>query len=525
MKKDTNKKNSRTQNSIRNMTTSMGGQLLNTLLQFVVRTIFIQTLGKSYLGINGLFSNILTMLSLTELGLDTAINFKLYKPLAEKDEKRVRVLMKFYKDAYRLVAIAVTVLGLCVIPLLPKLIKDYDSLEGLGINATVIFLLYLMQSVSSYMFFASRSAIIKADQKMYKINVAGYFVNLGKSVTEIIVLFLTKNFVLYTFVAIAFTIIGNGIYAYIAKRDYAYAFKKEEEKLSKAEIKDMFKDLGALFVNKINNVVIKSTDNLVLSSVLGLAIVGLYSNYFLFYTTIKTILSKLLSSVKASAGNLFAVESTEKKYNFFEIMNFIAVLIFGIGAVGVAVVADELITVWIGSDYVIPQPFSIILSIEIIFTGLKINLGQIRNVSGAFRQMWFRPIIGIIINLVVSIVMVNFIGINGVLIGTISADILANFMVDPKIIYKVAFENYRPVSEYYVRNIKYLLVLLLIGILDKFICANLLVGFGWISVIVHSVICGISVPVIFLLLFHNKKECQYFINKFSKVLKKKKLKK
>ena len=144
---------SRIKNTLLNILTSLGGQLLATILKFVTRTVLIHTLGKAYLGINGLFSDILTMLSLTELGLDTAINFKMYKPLAEKDAQRVRVLLIFYKQAYRIIGIIILLLGLCLIPALPYLIKDYGSLNALGIDAVLIFVLYLLQSVSSYLFF------------------------------------------------------------------------------------------------------------------------------------------------------------------------------------------------------------------------------------------------------------------------------------------------------------------------------------------------------------------------------------
>lgn len=515
------KNNSRTKNSILNLLTGFGGQLFTTVLSFVVRTVFIRTLGKEYLGINGLFSNILSMLSLTEFGLDTAINFKLYKPLAEHDECRIRVLMKFYRNAYRIVGAVILVLGLCLIPALPLLIKDYDSLEALGINAVLIFVLFLLQSVSSYLFFASRSAIIKADQKQHIVDISEWCVSIFKTVSSIVILLMFKNFVLYTASIIAFSILQNFVNAIIAKRLYRYAFTPTKDKLSKEELVDTFKDLSAVFVNKANNVVVKSTDNIVLSAFIGLAIVGLYSNYLLFYTTIRSILSRVYTAFKASAGNLFAIESTKTKYQFFENMNYLSALLFGTACVGVAVVADELITVWIGSEYVIPQPFALLVGIEILFVGLKLNLGQIRNVAGAFRQMWFRPILGIIINLGVSIVFVQFLGIYGVLIGTIAADVLANFLVDPSIIHKHVFENIKPVSTYYFRNFLYFLVLAVVGLLDWLFCQNVLVGYGWLSVIVHAVVCGASVPLSFLLVFRKRHETAYFLDKARSILRRK----
>ena len=187
------KTQSRTRNSLINLMTGIGGQMLVTILSFVTRTVFIHTLGKAYLGINGLFADILSMLSLTELGVDSAIVYRLYKPLAEHDEKRVRVLLKFYKTAHRVIGAAILVLGLTLIPLLPVLIKDYDSLAALQVNAALIFVLYLMRSVSSYWFFAYRSTIMRANQKKYILDIADYVVTIASNAAQIFVLVFLKN--------------------------------------------------------------------------------------------------------------------------------------------------------------------------------------------------------------------------------------------------------------------------------------------------------------------------------------------
>ena len=195
---------SRTKNSLINVMTSTGLQFCSTILKFIVRTVFIHTLGKQFLGVNGLFSDILTMLSLTELGFDTAINFKLYKPLVDKDEKRIRVLMKFYKQAYRVIGTVILIMGIALIPLLPVLIKDYDSLEVLGINAVVIFMLHILRTVSTYLFFAYRSALIKADQKKYILDLVDILVEIANAIAKILVLVFLKDFMLYTATVIFF---------------------------------------------------------------------------------------------------------------------------------------------------------------------------------------------------------------------------------------------------------------------------------------------------------------------------------
>lgn len=502
---------SRTQNSLINLLTGTAGSVLVTVLKFVTRTVFIATLGREYLGINGLFADIMSMLSLTDLGLGLAMNFKLYKPLAERDEHRVRLLMKLYRDAYRIVGLAIGVLGLCMIPFLPLLISDIDSLYPLGVNPVLIFVIYLMQSVSSYLFWASCSAVVRADQRSYLLNIAGYVITLATNVVQILILIFWRDFIAYTVTVIVFNLIQNGVNAAIAKRLYPYAFEKTKERLDRREIRDIFKDLGALFIYQANGVAVRATGNIVLSAFIGLGIVGLYSNYMMFYTAVNTILMQVYNAIKASAGNLFAVSDEDKKYRFFRTMNFATIMLYGTACVGVAVVADEAISCWLGADFVIAQPFALLLGVEILFAGLKANLGQIRNVSGLFRQMWYRPLLGIMINLAVSIVTVQFLGINGVLLGVIMSAVCANFLIDPGVIYKHAFGSCRPVREYYLSNFGYMLVLVLTGLADSWICRNVFVGHGWFSLIFHVIVCGLSVPGALMLVYGRSPECRHIM--------------
>ncbi len=179
---------SRTKNSVLNLTFGFSARLFLLLMRFVTRTIFINTLGKSYLGINGLFSNILMLLSTAELGISTAIALRLYKPLAEEDDERTRLLLKFYRQAHRVIGCIIIILGLLLIPALPVLIKDYGRLERLGINATLIFILFLTQSAVDHLFFAYRSVIISADQKAYIADTVGIVVAVLNNIVQIAVL-------------------------------------------------------------------------------------------------------------------------------------------------------------------------------------------------------------------------------------------------------------------------------------------------------------------------------------------------
>ena len=503
--------NSRSANSLRNFATGIGGQFLSILLRFIARTVFIHTLGKEYLGISGLFTDVLTMLSLTELGMDTAIHYRMYKPLAEHDDRRIRILLNFYKQAYRVVGATILVLGLCLIPFLPYLIKDYDSLAKLNINAILVFILYLLQTVFTYLFFAYCSSVVIASQKKYLLDIANYIVTIIDYAVRIVVLIIWKSFIGYLIVGIFASLIKNVVRAIIAKKKYPQFFLKESGKLDKEEIRDMLKDCGALFTYKANTVVLKATDNLVLSSFIGLGIVGLYSNYLMLYTTLRNLLHQIYNAISASMGNLFAKEDTKKTYSFFQTMNYMTAIAYGTVSVGIAVCSNELICTWLSEEYVISQPFAVLIGIELLLSGLQSNLGQVRNASGIFQQLWYRPLIGIVVNVVVSVIMVNYCGIYGVIIGTIVAYVSTIFMVDPYVIHKYSFNNYKPVSEYYKKNLLYFAVLFIVGLLDHLFCSNVFVGHGWFSVIVHICFTGISVPIVFLILFKKTEECQYLL--------------
>ena len=512
--------NSRTKNTIYNFASSIGGQVLSIVLQFAVRTVFIHTLGKSYLGIGGLFSNILTMLSLAELGVGNAIIFKLYKPLADKDYHRITLLMKFYRQVYKLIGLVIAVLGLSLIPFLPYLIKDYDTLAALHINAALIFCLYLFQSVSSYLFFAYKSAIIRANQQEYLLNVTEYIFSVGLAVAQIVLLLVYPNFELYLALKIINVIIKNMIWARMADRQFPYINEKTKDSISKAEIRDIFKDCGALLLYKLNGVVLKATDNIVLSSFLGLGMVGMYSNYYIFYTTLQTLFSKTFGAVAHSLGNLHAVDKGRHEYQIFRVVNLIAVILGGTACVGIFICADEFVLAWVGQDWIIAQPFSLLMGIELITLSIRHALGRYRSAMGLFQQAKYRPLFGMIINLLVSVVLVRTWGICGVLVGTIAADWLTVMWYDPIIIHKYGFKAPEQTMGYFLRLAKSIAVIALVGAMDYVICTHILTDMGWFSVIAHAVICGITVPTALLAAYVGSYEGKYLLKAASRVVKK-----
>ena len=507
-------KNTRTKNSALSLVTGIGGQLLNEALRFITRTVFIYTLGKMFLGINGLFAEIMTMLSLTNLGVGTAIIYRLYKPIAENDEHQVRILLKFYKKAYQAIGAVILVLGLCLLPFLEVLIKDYDRLGSIGLNAKVVYLLFLGQSVVSYFFFAYRNCVFAADQKQYVVNSVNMVTSIVTAIVQIAVLYLWHDFIIYLLVGIIDGVLKSLVIAVLAYKQYPNFFKKESDSLPAEEVKSMFKDCSALVLYKMNGVVQKSTGNFILSAFIGLAIVGMYSNYFVIYAALRQLSNQLFTALRGSMGNLFASKaSIEDKYRFFEIMNFLTIIIFGTIAVFFCVNINELVFCWIGNDYIIPQPFPLLLGIEVLIMGLALNLNQIRNVTGLFRQMWTRPLLSMTTNLVVTLIAVQFIGIYAIPLGYIISVTTTNLIADPIVIHKSGFQNLKSVSSYYKRNIKYILVLILGGGTSWFINSYVLTNPSWLSFIFHTFVSIIVTNLLLIVFFHNRMEFKYLTMK------------
>lgn len=509
---------SRINNSIKNSISSMGGQLLTLILGYVSRSIFIKTLGAQYLGISGLFTNIISILSLSELGIGTAIIFNMYKPLAENDKHRIYILMKFYKTSYRIIGLAITILGCVLMPFLSKLIKSPPEF----INLYLVFTLFLLQSVSSYFFYAYKSSLLRADQKAYIVTIIGYYFTLISNLIQIACLIIFKNYYYYLVIMILTNIIQNIVIARKNDAMYPYVNEKSNDKLTKSEMKEILKNCYALTLYQANYVVITATDNLVLSMYIGLDIVGKYSNYTLLTGNLKRILSMVFNSFNASLGNLHADTkiSLDKEVTVFFVANFISALLYGICAIGISVVANQFIEIWIGKVFILPQTFVLLLSIDLYFYGLQKVTALYRSTMGLFQQAKYRPLAGAIINIVVSIVLVVPLGINGVLIGTISAGLLTYSWFDPFILFEHGFN--RSPLKYYMKNIQYLIIIVCSGLLT-YVVAKVL-PFHGLSYILIAGSLSILIPcIMFIICFGKTDEFHYICSVLKFVIERRKV--
>lgn len=452
-------KMSRTQNSVRNIVYNLLNVILTLTLMFGVRTIFIRTLGVQYLGLNGVFQNIFQFLSLAELGIGSAIVFRLYEPLNKGNERRIASLMMFFKQAYRVISIIIVIMGLVLLPFLGAIIGDQAD----NINIYLVFAIYLAQTLSSYLFFAYKTTLLQADQREYIISKYSNYVILGSSLAEVLILYFYQSFIGYLLVVVASNILKNFLVSRRVDKDYPYT-SKYSDRIDIEELKDMFKDFFAAFLYRIDNVILSSTDNLVLTYFIGLSTVGFYSNYTLLGSSVKRFLSPILSSIRASLGSFIAQKGNEESYRIFQVINLMTIILYGGASIGLFILSNKFVTVWIGEDFVLSTSFVLFFSLEFYLKGMQLFLAQIRNAMGLFQQLKYRPLMSIIINLVLSIVLVQFLGLIGVLLGTISAGVLTNMIFDPIVIHTYGF-HYKT-STYFLKNAYYFFLMILAGFLS-----------------------------------------------------------
>lgn len=515
----------RSQNSFLNFLTGLFSALLVPLLGFITRSVFLRTLGADYLGIEGLFSNILTMLSLADLGFGVAISYELYKPLEESDHTRIQALMKLYRNLYVVIGFVIVGIGLCLIPVLPYLVEDYETLSELGLNGVLIFLMYLFNTASSYWFFAYKSTLVNAAQKSYILTVLGYAVSIASSVAQILVLTLTHSFVFYLLTIILFTIIRDLINMVICDRRYPYLKEKTDAKISKSERRRIFKDCYAIFLHQANGVVLNASDTVILSAMAGLSVVGHYANYLSIKSAVTTILSVFTNAVRASVGSIFSTGNKEWSLLLFRVSQFVVCWLFGIGAIGFSILADDFISLWIGADFivsswtvngtVIATPIALLIGIEIFIIGNTNLISVFRNASGTFQPLKYRPIASILLNLIISFFTVPYLGIAGCILGTIISLVSTELIIDPIVIYRHSL-NTSPAG-FFLRTLLYAITVAIAGLIAWWLC-SLIPLTGLLGFIVHGCIC-VAVPcVIFVICFCRTQEFRFLLNTAKDVL-------
>lgn len=504
---------SRTNNSIKNTKYAIIGQGVGITLNFISRSVFISVLGTEYLGLNGLFSNILSMLSLAELGIGTAITYSLYEPLAKNDLFKIKALMNLFKNAYRLISIFIFIVGLLLIPFLDYFVEDGYHLNE---NIILIYLLFLINSSISYLLSYKRTLII-ADQKKYLDTINRYTVLTILTLCQIGSLIITKNYLLFLIIQILFSIFENISISIIVNRIYPYIRTKEKVFLDERVKKEIQKNTVAMMAHKIGGILVNGTDNLIISKYLGLFAVGIYSNYLLIFNALNSLISQIFSSITASVGNLNATSDEKKSYEVFEIIYFMNFWIFSICSVCLMAVLNPFISIWIGEQYLLNKFTILILILNFYINGMRNSVNVFKNTYGLFWNDRYKSLIEAALNIIFSIILIQHYGITGVFIGTLISALLTNLWIEPYILFKYGFKL-SPIK-YFKKYLAYILITFLMAVIINWSVSMIIID-SIIILIFISLFIFIIVNILFFIIFWNDKKLKLLITLIPFLIKK-----
>lgn len=490
----------RTKNSFKNALFSFGNTFIITILSFFARKIFVEVLSTYYLGLNGLFTNLISMLALAELGIGTAITFSLYEPLANDNKEKIKALMQFYKKAYYIIAGIIFSSGFILSFFLDYIVKESERGSG---YLQIVFILFLLNTSITYLFSYKRT-LITADQKKYKLvpYLTGFRVVL--IIAQITVLILTQNFILYLITKIIVTIIENLVINRYINKKYQFIKNDITTDLPVEEKKLIKKNVKAMFLHKIGDYIINGTDNIIISSFINVSTVGLYSNYGLIINTVKKFLMNIFTSMTASFGNLIAEENQLRQQEVFNQFNFLAYWVFSWATICLYVLVNPFITLWLGQEYLIDQTIINIVLINFFLVGMRVPLGVVKTSAGVFEQDKYVPLIQSFVNLTVSIIMVQYWGLTGVFVGTLASSIAVPNWYRPIVVYKYVFDS--SVIDYFKRFFVYSLVLIINIFITSMIQKQFFGEINLLNFIINMFLCLIIPNLFIILVFYKTKD-------------------
>lgn len=486
----------RTKNSVRNIAMGFLNKFVMLLVPFIIRTIIIYLLGTNYVGLNSLFISILTVLSLTELGFGSAIVFFLYKPIAENDTKTICALLNLYRKIYYIIGSVILVLGLGLMPFLEVFI---ESDIPAGLNIYVLYGMYLANTVATYFFFGYKNAILKAVQRndiISNITTVVYLLMYG---IQIAVLFATKNYYIYVLLIPLFNIVLNIATAIYTQKKYPqYIAKGKEYNVDK---KDMKQKVSGLMMSKIGAATRNTFDSIVISSFIGLTQVGIYNNYYYILTALAGIFAVILNSILAGIGNSIAVESREKNYRDFRIINFMYMLISGAATVCLVTLTQPFMEIWVGEELMFPTYISFLFC----FYFYLLRQGDISSIYFNAIGLWWkgkwRYLIEAVLNLALNIVLGKYFGVLGIIVATIATILCFSYLYGSTFIFKYYFGK-KHYWNYIFRNVAYFFVTLTAAAAAYYLCSFItLEGDKWILVGAWFIKLAISVAVSLLVFY------------------------
>lgn len=503
---------SRTKNATRNLVFGTITRIYNLIVPFIMRTVVIYWLGMEYEGLGGVFSSVLSVLNLAELGVGSAMTFSMYKPIAQQDTMRICALMRLYKLYYRAVGAIILVIGLAIMPALPLLIKKDLPPD---INLYALYLINLTTTVVSYWLFAYKNCLLFAHQRNDIGDKIGYIINTLKYGVQIAVLYFTRNYYLYVMLALLGGIVGNIVTAIVV--DKLYPQYKAFGKLPKEEVQIINKRIKDLFTSKIGSVVYDSADTLVISAFLGLTALAKYQNYFYILSAVFGFVTLITSSSLAGIGNSLVTESEEKNYCDLRKFTFLLSWLSAFCICCFACLYQPFMTLWVGKDNLLPYGMVLILCAYFIIRQINNLLNLYKDAAGMWHEDRWRPLICSLVNLVVNLIMVQFWGLYGILLSTIIAMLVVGMPWLTHNLFTVVFHcSWKP---YVGRTLRYVALAAICCGACVGICHFITLSSLIVTMILRFLVCALLPNAVFFIAYRKTDEFVYFAGLLNRLTK------
>lgn len=503
-------KYNRTANSLRNSVSGMINKWITLLLPFFIRTVIINILGAEYLGLSSLFTSILQVLNLSELGFSSAVVSSMYKPIAENDSDTICALMNLYKKVYRIIGCVILIAGLLVMPFLPKLIKGSWPSD---INIYLLYIIYLFNTAISYFLFAYKTCLLTAHQRNDISNNVGTCVSIAQYTVQIVLLLVFKNYYLYILVHPVMVIVTNLVNAHYASKLFPKYVCRGE--LSQVQSEDIKKKVAGLLISKIGIVSRNSMDSIFLSAFFGLTTVAMYGNYYYIMGSVQGFLGVLIISIQAGIGNSVASETVEKNYHDIKKFLFMYMWLAGWCTVCLFCLYQPFMYIWVGEK--LTFPFSVMVLFCMYFYTLCQGdvCGAYSNAVGYWWKVKQKYIVETVLNLVLNFTLVILWGVHGIIVATMLSILIVSYSMGIPYLYKFYFKGISMIPMYLMQA-AYAGATIINCAVTYFICSLLPLGIQWFFV--RVIICMIVPNVLYVLFYFRTEFFKEMLDLLSRII-------
>ena len=473
----------RKKNTTLNILITSISRIIFLLIGFFTRKAIIQLIAVEYLGLNSLYANVLDLLNLAELGLGVAIQVRMYEPLVNNDYAKVAYLLSFARKIYMYIGLIVLVVGIGASFLLQYVIKDSPFNIWYVRGAFLISVI----GISLSYFCADKRLFFEANERYFYITVCETIVKVIVTVIALVLLYFTKEYLFYSGV-IALSSFTTNLFLYIIfKRKYAIYCSSYNKELYVNEIVEIKKNLKDVVPMKLGVFVFTSTDSVIISTFIGLTFVAIYSNYNLLFVSLLSISSIVSTALVSTFGKMEKENSNrDNLFNKYRVYTNLQFMFSSFTTVCMLLLVDKFIYLWVGDGLYIGAVCVVLFCLNYFIHSLFQPLSTLYTSTGKFRQDKVCMIISAIMNIVISVVLVIFIGLPGVIIGTLCANLFT--YITRTIVIEKGYFN-RSSFEIMIRPIIQLIILVIETVICFYAIKNISLANKWIEFILCGIIC------------------------------------